>query len=901
MSTLNWPSYYVLSDGSGLDTSLLVEYFKRQNNLTTLSNREQTIFRATLEATAWSYPLNETYRFYQLDQISEAAPNELFKPAFVASWLNESSAPSPNSSVLYMTGWLDLSKGEQVLQLPANPAERFYVFAILDSYINTSGSFGTRLEEIANNKDLQYVLIAGPDSTTYYGKDTWQATVATSSGDKQLSILQVDTPIAWITARFNANSLDTESLAETQDFINGSQNRPNSGFQITSLSNFIANGEVPYQTPTTQSQSGDQVTAAREAYKLPLTAETYFNQVGKALAISPVPAQLNTQLAPPPYQIWINNQNADQPPSNSNPYQPPSALSDQQRASLNKQFQPIGLNLETGFNKPTDWSAEENVIFNLAYTFSQEVLSKATAGTVTGKAGQYNGWNITNNNIGVYPNTWESWLVRAGVAVNGGSANIPNDAVYPTTQLDSEGNTLFSTYSYSITLPSLNSPSAIENYGPAKGFWSFTIYQPNPGNTYQPFLIENAIQNIAYTPLNSTAELTADGSLLTKKPVNWNVGTAKGTALLTGSTLNVSGLKDNTIYYIEEAKDITSGNNLLLTLSETYNSKYARNGVPIGGEGSPGEPVSISGSPGSSIEFGWINPVSQLGSSQLNGVSSSNPTLAVESDGSIRLSLTNLAPTSDTQNWLPTPLVTGDQASNTKAASEFLVMARYYQPTTVDGETILAATDSSSLYVPPAIERKGLNRIHTWDLLSTAAEASLQAVDPSFSATNPLDSASAFSSDVVGALIDLRFIPTALSGKKMNLSYQYERHADYNNQLFFYAIDDVTGTINGLAPSDSSYLNMAWNNRLQQGSPITATMDASSTGSIEMESGKLYAPIVNNGNGLMFTAFDSANAYNYRHFDLLSSSSFAFEDLLAGGGEHDRNDGILTVQSLSFA
>ena len=68
----------------------------------------------------------------------------------------------------------------------------------------------------------------------------------------------------------------------------------------------------------------------------------------------------------------------------------------------------------------------------------------------------------------------------------------------------------------------------------------------------------------------------------------------------------------------------------------------------------------------------------------------------------------------------------------------------------------------------------------------------------------------------------------------------------------------------------------------------------------ELAVGELYAPIVNNGEGLLFTAFDSANRSGYRHFDLLSASSFAFEDLPNGGNEHDRNDGILTITSIDL-
>jgi len=42
------------------------------------------------------------------------------------------------------------------------------------------------------------------------------------------------------------------------------------------------------------------------------------------------------------------------------------------------------------------------------------------------------------------------------------------------------------------------------------------------------------------------------------------------------------------------------------------------------------------------------------------------------------------------------------------------------------------------------------------------------------------------------------------------------------------------------------------------------------------------------------------NQASDRHFNLLSASSFAFEDLPNGGNEHDRNDGILTITSIDL-
>ena len=909
MSSLSWPSDYVSADGSGLNTEVLLEAFRSSSGLRDLTKDETDIVLSTMEATVWSYPLNETHRFYNLDTVQRAAANELFKPAFAASWLNENSAPAPNASLLYMTAWLNLSQlnesnyGEQVLQLPANPDDHYYVLAVLDSYINTVGSFGPRDPIQGDSKASQLVLLAGPDSP-YYDQAGSTVVISDDIGNQtSMHVLQVDTSRAWITARINTNTLDDESMEATRSFINGSEDGAKKGFQITSLSDFQTSGTVAYESPITQTASGHEVEWARHRWgKIPKSAFRFFKQVDQALTFSPVPSKLDPQNASTPasYQIWINNQNVNQDSSDNSTYQPPSALDAVEQAALNQRFEAIGLNLSTGFQKPTSWSAREEVIFEASYLAAQTLLSNVTTEVVKGKHRKNNGWHITNENIGVYPNDWESWLIRAGTALDGGAANIPNDAVYPTTQIDQGGDALTSSYTYKVDIPTFRpeADNPVESNGPAQGFWAFTIYQPNPGNAYQPFLIENAISNTVYSPISATATLTKDGSLKTAKPGNWNSGTAKGTALITGSEIGVEGLNANTTYYVKSAKEVDNGRNLLLTLSSDYEPDFSARGIPIGGSGSAGKATSITGSIGSSVGFGWINPVAQLGSNQQEGISSSDTTLQEESDGSISLHLSSLKPQQDLENWLPTPLAVGSGSSNPKEASKFQVMARYYWPTS-DGQSILNPS-TPELYLPPVIERRGLNRIHTWDLLTDYAEATVESIDPDFKSIDPLDSVSPFSHDVVGALIDFRYLPDSLDGQSATVNYSFSRSADYNNQLFFYAIDDITGSIDGLNPGDRNYLSEAWSQRLQKSAPIEADLDSISNGTIDLKTGQLYAPLVNTGQGHMFTAFDSANPHGYRHFDLLSSNSFGFEDLVNGGNKHDRNDGIFTITSIDI-
>ena len=142
MTISDWFDSYLLADDAGLDTSELIRDYAQEllgsSDLDNLSTEELQIVDATIHAVVWGYPVQETYRLRKLDTALQADPNELFKPRYAANWLNKHSSPAPDASVLYVTGWLDLNEGEQVLWVPSNPSgDKYFVWAILDSYINT--------------------------------------------------------------------------------------------------------------------------------------------------------------------------------------------------------------------------------------------------------------------------------------------------------------------------------------------------------------------------------------------------------------------------------------------------------------------------------------------------------------------------------------------------------------------------------------------------------------------------------------------------------------------------------------------------------------------------------------------------------------------------------------------
>ena len=235
--------------------------------------------------------------------------------------------------MLYLSAWLDVSNGEQVLQLPANKDDHFYVWAILDAYINTVGSFGRRTQTKKEAKSPSYVLLCGPSSQYYSGSD-WKTTINTEKGQRTAQILRLDTPQAWVVSRFGTDVTSDRALQKIQKFIHGKPKRNGTGFQITDLQTFVEKGIVPYQEPITESSED---AAARKRYgSIPTKAMDFFNQLGTSWLTNPIPAQLDagTMTTIPDWAIWWGNQNSvQQKPGESahlpaKDFQPPSALSD---------------------------------------------------------------------------------------------------------------------------------------------------------------------------------------------------------------------------------------------------------------------------------------------------------------------------------------------------------------------------------------------------------------------------------------------------------------------------------------------------------------------------------------------------------------------------------------------
>ena len=108
-----------------------------------------------------------------------------------------------------------------------------------------------------------------------------------------------------------------------------------------------------------------------------------------------------------------------------------------------------------------------------------------------------NGWVVTKG-LGVYGT---DYMKRAVVAAFGWPANLPQDAVYPYTEVDSSGQKLSGANKYTLTFAKGETP-------PVNGFWSITMYEIDQGWWFVP----NSLNKFTVS-LRNNPKYNADGSL----------------------------------------------------------------------------------------------------------------------------------------------------------------------------------------------------------------------------------------------------------------------------------------------------------------------------------------------------------------------------------------------------
>ncbi|MGF1674475.1 MAG: DUF4114 domain-containing protein, partial [Rivularia sp. (in: cyanobacteria)] len=162
--------------------------------------------------------------------------------------------------------------------------------------------------------------------------------------------------------------------------------------------------------------------------------------------------------------------------------------------------------------------------------------------------------------------------------------------------------------------------------------------------------------------------------------------------------------------------------------------------------------------------------------------------------------------------------------------------------------------------------------------------------------SEPNDTIPIFTTDINGATVEAIDL-TGFATDKVTVDYTISREADFNNQVYFYKVDNITGSVDGFAVGESGYLEAALRNVV---SPVFSTSDDNTeTGSVQVDAGSIVVPLIIadgdltqalNGTAEVYFSYLGANTNkdNFDHIKLLDSNTFGFEDL-PNGGDKDFN------------
>jgi hypothetical protein len=616
----------------------------------------QRIQNLAKNAYIWGLAPEFVYRFEKYNDLVTTPRNTLGGASGLAAAWNNNATNAGDASVLYLNAMLDLSgkKGrgrtkELVLTVPPS-ANDYYVVNLLDDFINSVGSIGTRTTPSANP---QTYLLAGPTSRYAHRR-----TVRIHGF--RYRVMTSDTNLNWMLIRIRADSLvPASNPASTPLIMKNVVKR----FGMSTLRQFEANRHQPnYFEPSQHSPNPRQQRRARRWHNAPADAVRFFRQVGQSLKLNPLPTA-RTGLNGIPLRTlpsWVVPQAGARKVFRNPAFGQKRTLA---------RFKPIGLTAK-GFRVPAGFRKRQLIALQKGFKAGNaELTDKLNTAGATPKT---NYWNYLNAGVGTYANTHQGYIYRGIIVLAGGSANMPQDAVYgqinnlaptnPTQQpTPLDGNNAYKlTFKPPDTgignLPAIGilPPTVNDGNGNPRGFWSIHVYQTDASESAAPFITQASVLNTAYsTPDVEVTDVDQSTDTLTVKPSRWSPLLAS-TPVLFGPTAAQYGLTPGLPYYLAADANTNPDRTYSFQVSAQWHQAQSKSDhIPIqGANGHPGPIVQLQ-APGGAVDLEWgpIQPVSQLGSQQLT-----SGRLARNTDGSVTIWIAPTLPAgAPATNWIPTP------------------------------------------------------------------------------------------------------------------------------------------------------------------------------------------------------------------------------------------------------
>jgi len=528
-----------------------------------------------------------------------------------------------------------------------------------------------------------------------------------------------DTNLNWMLIRVAVNPLANAS--DPQSVPNVYRNVVQK-FALNTLKQFEKNGHQPdyssQYTDASSSPTQEQLLKAKANQNTPTEAVRFFQQLGTSVKKSPIPSRFAglSGSALKSLPSWVVPQYGAK-----TRYLAPSYG----QKGILRAFAPIGLT-GNGFHIPKNWGKAQLQALQSGYVQGQATLNAFISGSSATSSTNY--WTILNTIIGTYPNYETGYKIRSAIVLNGGSANVPLDAVYPNINKYQGTATLDGNNTYSITFMPPGSasqtlpangiyPPLVDNTnGTPKGFWSITLYQPDPTEVAAPFLSQASVLNTSYSSANAAVlNVNASTNTLTVSAPTWGTLQAS-TPILFGANAAEYGLKPNTVYYVASTPTATVNPSTGQTsysfqISQQWIQDLSTDNVPIQYSGAPGSIVDLQAGT-DPLTYGVVQPVSQLSSEQLT-----SGQLALNADGSLTIWF-GPGPTppagAPASNWIPTPSTayfsTLYPGVNVSTSLQILLRMYYPTPGNTPPSILPYGSGSSGLpesYIPPALVQIG--------------------------------------------------------------------------------------------------------------------------------------------------------------------------------------------------
>jgi hypothetical protein len=351
---------------------------------------------------------------------------------------------APNVDTLYSFAVLDLAPEPLVLRLPDTEG-RWLLMQVLDAWSNTIASAGTRLYGHAA-KD--YVIV-GPD---------WKGDLPPG-----VVVFRSNTNLNWILGRtFMSGPQDYDAVHTLQQ-----------RYRLVPLSQYRP--DIPEdEAPQGSALAPERVPVAAEIARL--TSAEYFGKAASLMAHDAYAAPDDQPMLERLAQIGVV----------------PGQRFEMEKLDPSKRrgIEGAVFFIKCWFHTRAPGSQGD---FNASGCPSR--LLGVLNGLLERAANVKNGWDIRLK-IGKYGTDYP---VRAFVALLGFGANLPEDAIYPSTVVDSEGRALHGANQYTLHFDK-------ESLPPANVFWSLTLYDA------RGYLVDNELSRYAVGSLKNLS-YNAGGSL----------------------------------------------------------------------------------------------------------------------------------------------------------------------------------------------------------------------------------------------------------------------------------------------------------------------------------------------------------------------------------------------------